>query len=163
MRTILCFFALVLAASCVRAQEERREKGPAFYVEVSNTEVKQGFSISVSFHLENAPVGDFITPDWEAAGFAVLGSNQSSSISIINGAATSSASYNFVVMPRDTGTLFIPAAVFRSDETELKTEPVKIRVLPNPDGNWENPPSDNPRGAPVKPETGKKKIKTTRI
>ncbi len=134
---------------------------PRFYAEVEPTEAAVGTPIRVSFILENGKGGGrFIPPDWAAAGFVVLGSSQSSSMSIMNGETKASASYNFTIAPADTGALTIPAVSIKNGDGELSTEPVVVTALPNNDGVRPALPKRSP--AQPQPEP-KKKIKTIRM
>ncbi|MEI6407938.1 MAG: BatD family protein [Bacteroidota bacterium] len=166
MRVFLLFFMLVFSTLTVQGQENGRNADLKFYAEASDTEVLAGEQLTVTFHLENGQGGRFTPPDWDAAGFTVLGSNQSSSISIINGETTSSLTYNYVVIPREPGKLEIPSAAILIGKKEYHTETLPIKVSPNPDGTVQKPRAANPRNSravPQKEEKLKKPIKTTRI
>jgi hypothetical protein len=79
---------------------------------------------------------------------------------MVNGVTNASVTYQYTVAPRDTGTLIIPKASIREGDRDRFTEPISIKVLPNPDGSV-----DTPDPAPAMPprQEPKKKIKTTRI
>lgn len=157
MRNVLFIFSLVvLNVLSATAQDETR-----FYCKASATEVAVGESIQVSFVLENGKGNGRISPiDWETAGFLVLGTSQSSNISINNGHTSASASYHYTITPMAEGTWSIPAATIRNGEEELHTEPIVIQAVPNPDGtrqidsrNSFGKPQDEPR----------KRLKTIRM
>lgn len=152
MRNTLFIFALMaLATLNASAQSE-----PRFTAAASQTEVAVGETFEVVFTLENAQnAGRFAPPDWEAAGFALLSSSQSSNFSMSNGEVSSSASYKFVLSPLSTGVMEIPSVSIKSGEEELRTTPLQIVALPSPDGS-----------GPIVPRPGsepKKKIKTVRM
>lgn len=154
--TFLILFFVLLNALNVIAQGE-----PRFYTEVSTTEVAVGEPIKVTFSLENGKSsGRFMPPDWDAAGFMLLGSSQSSNISIMNGETTASATYNYTVTPLDTGTVTIPSVSIKSGDGELHTEPVTIRAFPGADGVRPALPKRSP--AEPQPEP-RKKIKTIKM
>ncbi|MBC7777420.1 MAG: BatD family protein [Phycisphaerae bacterium] len=157
MRNVFFIFSLVIwVAQGVTAQNE-----PRFYAEASATEVAVGEPIEVSFILENGKNnGRFTPPDWEAAGFILLGSSQSSSISIMNGETSASASYNYTVTPTQEGTLTIPAVSIKNGDGELHTEPISIKALPNADGVSPALPKRSPAQPQSEP---KKKFKTIRM
>lgn len=166
MRAFLLFFMLVFSILTVQGQENGRDADLKFYVDASDTEVLVGNQLTVTFHLENGQGGRFTPPEWEAAGFTVLGSNQASSISIINGETTSSMTYNYAILPQESGKLEIPSATIVVGKKEYHTDPLSITVSPNPDGNVQKPRPSNPRNTPVVPQKEdklKKQIKTTRI
>lgn len=165
MRNVLIIFSLVvlnfLSAS---AQNEARfyaEVLPAVTGQENAPEVTVGEPIKVSFILENGKNnGRFSPPDWEAAGFVVLGSSQSSNISIMNGQTSASASYNFTITPAEEGTLIIPAVSIKNGDSELSTKPITIQALPNADGVRPALPKRSP--APQQSEP-KKRFKTIRM
>jgi hypothetical protein len=168
MRQFLLILTLVLTFMSAKAQEKGEGSGTRFYAETSEKEVLLGNSLNVTFRLENGQGGTFIPPNWSESGFDVFGSNQSTSMSFVNGRSSTSAIYNFTVAPRDTGTLTIPQAEIRNGKSAIQTEPLTIRVLPNPDGTVASPRTlrtDPPAypAMPDKPVPLKKKIKTTRI
>jgi len=163
MRTLLSIFSLiVLNLLNARAQNETR-----FYVESSlSAENKQeglssiaiGTPFKVSFFLENGQnSGRFTPPDWGAAGFRVLGSSQSSSVSIGNDQASSSAAYHFTVTPIQEGVLTIPSVRIKNGDQELKTESITLQALPGANGIYPNAPKTAPAKPPADP---KKRIKT---
>ena len=141
-----------------------------FTCTVSQKDVLLGNYVEVEFTLHGAQGGKLTPPDW--AGFDIVnGPNQSSSISIINGKTTATLSYTWYIEPRDTGTFVIPTARIEVDGRELTTEPVEIRVFPNPDSIIEKPEKRRPSaldffGREELPEPSvlpKKKRKTWRI
>jgi hypothetical protein len=147
-----CFFS----AHWVSAQGE-----PRFYAEVDHSEIALGQTVRVSFILENGKGNSRITPpDWSSAGLTVVGSSQSSSMSIMNGETRSTASYNYTVAPADTGIVTIPAASVKSGSTELRTEPIVIKVRPGADGLSPVQPQRSPYQPSSEP---KKKIKTIKM
>ena len=163
MRNLFFISALVLwGTHCVTAQNE-----PRFYVETGlpaatrqegAVEVVVGQAVQVSFILENGKNnGRFNPPDWEAAGFMLLGSSQSSNVSIMNGVTTASASYNFTVTPIAEGALTIPSVRIKNGDGELSTEPIAIQALPSADGVSPALPKRSPAKPQIEP---KKKFKT---
>lgn len=147
-----CFFS----AHWASAQGE-----PRFYAEVNPTEVALGQPVRVSFILENGKGNNRIAPpDWSSAGLTVVGSSQSSSVSIMNGETRATASYNYTVAPADTGVVTIPAASVKIGNTEMRTEPVTIKVRPSADGLSPAQPQRSPYQPSPEP---KKKIKTIRM
>jgi hypothetical protein len=168
MRYVLLILTLVLTFRSAKAQGKGDGSETRFYAETSGKEVLLGNSLNVTFRLENGQGGSFVPPQWESSGFDVMGSNQSTSMSFVNGKSSTSATYNYTVMPRDTGTLTIPSATVRNGKSELHTEPLTVRVLPNPDGTVQTPQRLRLEQAPYpqppdKPVPAKKKIKSTRI
>jgi uncharacterized protein (DUF58 family) len=158
MRNVLFIFSLLLwNALSLNAQGETR-----FYAEVKATEVAVGDPVKVSFVLENGKNnGRFTPPDWQAAGFMVLGSSQSSNISIMNGETTSSATYHYTITPMEEGVWTIPSVRIMSGGVELQTQPIEIKAVPNADGTRPSRPRANPY-EDQRPEP-KKRIKTIKM
>lgn len=130
-------------------------------IELTQTEVPAGEPFEVVFELENNNGGSFYPPDFESAGFTVVGTSQSSNITFNNGVGKSSQMYKYRVMARDTGNLEIPSARFTEGSRELITEPQTIHVLPN-DAFFSPPqPSEDPMEKRRKEL--KKKIKTIHL
>ncbi len=164
MRNVFFIFSLAFwSTQCVTAQSE-----PRFYADLpdltwqagATVEVAVGEPIKVSFILENGKNnGRFTPPDWEAAGFMLLGSSQSSSISIINGETSASASYNYTVTAIQEGTLTIPAVSIKNGDGELHTEPITIKALPNADGLSPALPKRSPAQPQNEPKRSFKTIK----
>jgi len=167
MRTVLFIFSLVvLNFLSVSAQSETR-----FYVESSLPagqkqddlkEVAVGTSFKVSFFLENGQNNSrFTPPDWEAAGFMLLGSSQSSNYSISNGKATTSAAFHFTVTPIREGILILPSVSIKNGDQELKTESITLQALQGADGIRPDKSNSKPNITPAKPPAEpKKRLKT---
>jgi hypothetical protein len=150
MRTL--FFTLFFSAlffACVNAQADKET--PRFYAEASAGELQPGATVQIDFVLENGNGGKFIPPDWDAAGFELLGGpSQSSSVSIVNGVRHSEFRYTYLVQPRDTGQVFVPSATIQNGETELKTEPLPLTVSGDaPPSTWRRSPAPGKKEKPV--------------
>lgn len=156
-RSIVLFGAWLFACLAYAQQNA------SISVELPGQEVAVGAPFEVKFTVENSRNGRFTPPDWDAAGLTLLGSSQSSSFSISNGAATSSAIYEYQLMASDTGTIEIPAAILKDGNTELRTEAKKLRILPG-DGDFRPAPRQKSRTNPQStPDDPKKKLKTIRM
>ncbi len=66
-------------------------------------------------------------PDLSA--FDVYPRGQSTQMSFINGQVTSSVSYNYLLVPRETGTLTIDAATVVVDGETYSSQPIRVRVV----------------------------------
>ena len=157
MRTLIFIFSfLLLVTQTVTAQSE-----PRLYAEANPLEAAIGEPIKVSFILEHGKNnGRFTPPDWEAAGFRLLGSSQSSSISIMNGERSASAVYNYTITPVEAGNLTIPSVSMNNEGIELNTGPIAIKVLPNADGISPT----LPKRSPAQPQRApKRKYKTIKM
>ena len=147
---------------------------PSFEVVVSNDSVLLGNQIEVEFTLKQAKARRFEPPSFE--GFEIVnGPNHSSSIQIINGDIKQSTSYLYVLEPKEVGTYTIDPCSIATEKEDLQTNPVQIKVLPNPDGirqeterkrrgfsfdGWGDMPK---RNSPNEAPTLKKERKTIRI
>jgi len=133
MKKFLLYTVLLFSASYLQAQSN-----PGFSVNVSSDSVLFGNYIEVTFNLENAKGGKFDAPSFKD--FRIIsGPNYSSSISVINGDMSQSASYSYQLEPKDIGNFYIEPASIRVEGEILETEPIEILVVPNPDGIIERP------------------------
>lgn len=113
---------------------------PTFTISVSSDSVLLGNMIAVTFSVENASGNAMQFPDF--IGFDKLsGPNVSTSMSIMNGQMSQSASYTFYVEPLEVGDAYIEPAGLETSEGYLETLPQLIRVYPNPDGIIQQPNS----------------------
>ncbi len=116
---------------------------PVFQGHLNQDTVLMGNYLEVSFLVENSS-GDFTPPNFD--GFEIVGGpQQSSSVSIINGKMTSEASYTYYLTPLSEGLLLIGPATLANDGGILRTEPLQVMVLPNPDGVRTTPRRMQPR------------------
>lgn len=136
---------------------------PRFYAKTETTRVQAGTPFEVQFRYENGQGGKFTEPDWQQAGLSVLGSGQSSSISINNGVTVASMRYEFSVVARDTGLIQIPPATLKDGKNTYQTEPIMLHVSGEPVSDPETPASYPDQQPAPKPEKLKKTIKTSRI
>ena len=155
------FFAI---ATCVFAQSDA-----SFSVESSKNEVLLGNAFALTFTIKNLQNAKFQAPEWSEFGLEwVGGPSQSTSMQIINGDVTSSASYTYYVRPLEEGTVSIPAQTLEHEGSAYSTEAITVNVLPNPNGIVEErQPSArpfDPWSRPTEPaEAPKKKRKTVKL
>ncbi len=126
-------------------------------------------TFEVAFIVENAKVKKFNPPSFD--GFDVQGPSTSTSMSIINGDMTQSATYTFYLTPREKGALKIGSASITTEEGTLRTEEKSIIVLENFDpeikprqqqqGLWDDNPFFMPQ--PRAKSKSKKKYETEKI
>lgn len=131
-------------------------------IELPKQQVAAGEVFDVKFVVENSQNGRFTPPDWDTLGLILVGSSQSSSLSISDGIATSSATYQYQLMAGDTGTVVIPAAILKDGSKELRTETEKLHILPG-NGNFQPIPRQKGRSIPQSTDDPKKKLKTIRM
>ncbi len=116
-----CFFALLLLISINELKAQR------FTTNVDRTEITSDQYLQVEFTLENAQGKNFATPDLK--GWTVIqGPSTSSSVSIINGARSSTISYGYLLSPRSVGLLTIGKAEITVGNKTLYTDPITIKV-----------------------------------
>lgn len=132
-----------------------------FSVTVSSDSILMGNHFVVTFSLENAQTNSFSPPTFE--GFDIIGGpNQSSSFSMINGVTSQSQSYAYYLLPKEEGLFYIPPANVEVDGAVLETEPVEIKVFPNPEGIIQKPQRPSRRdffSNPIEPQPKKPKKK----
>lgn len=160
MRSFI-FCCLMLCLCALNAQNS-----PNFYAKAAVQETPAGAPFELTIHYENGQGGQFIAPDWQAAGFSVVGTSQSSSMTIQNGVTNAVVRYQYTLVARESGPHTIPPATMKVGKTELHTEPITIQVGENPNGSVE---PERPHTAPKtqdpseRQEKLKKTLKTTRI
>ncbi len=98
---------------------------------VSSTEVAVGeqftYSVTVSGSAGNLPRPELAT----LPSFKVYGAGTSSSFQFVNGAVSSSVTYNYAMIPTKTGTFTIPPAQITYKGKVYKTSPINITVTKN--------------------------------
>ena len=128
-------FGILLAVMCVHITSAQ---SPKFTVEVSSDTVLLGNYFELKFTIENTSATGFEVPDLHE--FNVIGGpNTSSSMSIINGQVSQSASYTYYLEPTDIGVYTIKPAYLTTGEVALETPPIDIIVVPNPEGIVKQP------------------------
>ncbi|MBL7828573.1 MAG: BatD family protein [Saprospiraceae bacterium] len=147
---------LLISAAPVLGQNQA-----ACSLSVSKDKLTTDEVLIVKFEISNNQNGRFTSPDWAGGKWTVIGSSQSSNMTISGGKSISSAIYQFQLMAQDTGWLEIPQAVLKTSSEEIKTEPKKIYVSPGANGMHPQPGRPNSGNYPA--ENSKKKIKTIRL
>ncbi len=104
----------------------------SFTASVGSERIAVGEQFQLSFTLTTAQPAQpekFVPPDFSA--FVVLsGPMQSSQYSWINGRASSSLSYVYVLAPRKEGKTVVGSASVVIKEKEYKTDPLQVVILP---------------------------------
>lgn len=103
----------------------------SFTGSAENTTVGLGDRFQVFFKFEGNDINSlksFTPPNFN--NFLTLsGPNQSTSMSIINGAVSASITYSYILQPREMGTFTVGSASIDFKGTILKSEPFKITVV----------------------------------
>ncbi len=116
-----CVFIFLLLISLNELYAQR------FTTNVDRTEITSDQYLQVEFTLENAQGKNFATPDFK--GWTVIqGPSTSSSVSIINGARSSTISYGYLLSPKTVGMLTIGKAEITVGNKILYTDPITIKV-----------------------------------
>lgn len=106
-------------------------KAQSFVATVDNNKVGENDRFEVSFTFEGKSINDlknFSPPSFKD--FRVLsGPNQSTSMQIINGVASSSLTLSYILLPNTTGTFTIGSASIQYEGNTFTTEPLKITVV----------------------------------
>ena len=131
MRSIILHSLIVFSSLTIYAQDK------SFTVEVSSDSILIGNYIEVKFILLNID-GELKTPEFDGVNI-VGGPNQSSSMSSINGDVRQQKSISYFLEPTDLGEIFIAPAFVSDGENDWETTPLKLFVLPNPEGIIERP------------------------
>lgn len=109
----------------------------AFKAESNADEVIVGNPFKVSFILENADIRNISFPNFESDGFSVIqGPVNESRYVNINGKASYSEAYIFIISPKKTGKLSLGSAkVVTSRGKAITTKPLIISVVSGSSGN----------------------------
>jgi hypothetical protein len=106
-------------------------KAQSFVASVDNNKVGENDRFEVSFTFEGKNINDlknFSPPSFKD--FRILsGPNQSTSMQIINGVASSTFTLSYILMPNTTGSFTIGSASIQYQGNTFKTEPLKITIV----------------------------------
>lgn len=105
---------------------------PSLLVEISSDTILMGNYVQLKYTIENAQ-GKFEMPELDGMR-VVSGPNTSTSMSMINGKVTQSASYAVFLEPIDVGTSTVGPVYIETEQGTLETQPISIVVADNPDG-----------------------------
>ncbi|GAB2535594.1 BatD family protein [Rhodanobacter koreensis] len=117
-----CLLALLLAPSLGHAADVTAS--------LDRNSVQLGETVTLNLRV-NGHAGNVDAPDLGALNkdFEILGTSQNSSLSVVNGAATSTMTFGVALRPRHTGTLQIPALTVAGSQTT----PLQLQVTePDP-------------------------------
>ncbi len=163
MKYISAIIPILLISVSSYAQE--------FNIQVSSDTILAGNVLNITFTANNV-AGQFEGPDLKGMN-VISGPNTSTSMSMINGEVTQSASYSYMILTEDIGEYTILPAYLETSSETLETSPLSILVLPNPEGIIEQPPAQSglfefgfPRSSPkqkMPTKSKKKKRKLKRI
>jgi hypothetical protein len=129
MKSLLMAMIITIIPLVMLAQDDEVQ---SFEVKISTDTILLGNFLEVRFVAQNLK-GPFEPPKF--ADFEVVGGpNQSSSMSIVNGHTSQTASFSYFIRPRNTGILHIEPAYYLNGENNYETQPQEIISLPNPDG-----------------------------
>jgi hypothetical protein len=139
---IACSLCLVLGPAMAQVK---------FSAQASTNDMGKSDYVEIQFVIENAKdIGDVKTPDFPD--FTIVqGPNQSTGMSIVNGAMSQYRGINFVLQPRKAGTLTIKPATATIDGQLMHTSPIQIMVHNQP-GQNSNSPALNPLPDPTWPK-----------
>ncbi|MCB0685724.1 MAG: BatD family protein [Saprospiraceae bacterium] len=133
MKNIISAILLLVTPLLLIAQKDDQ----SFEVKISSDSILLGNYLEVRYTVKNVQ-GKFEPPKFEDFDI-VSGPNQSTSVSIINGHSSQTASYSYFIKPRTTGLLHLEPAYLNTDDSHaLETPPLDIYSLPNPDGVVQN-------------------------
>jgi hypothetical protein len=141
MRYLLAFILIIYSAAAF-------SQGVRFKAECSAEDVALGESFKVSFVLENSDIRNINFPQFEKDGFSVVqGPVNESRYMNVNGRASYSESYVFILRPLKTGKLTLGAArVVTSAGNALSTKPLTINSVA---ASGKNAVDNNPDNLPA--------------
>lgn len=110
------------------------------------SEIEAGVPFEVQYAYEASSSLEFFPPDFEAAGFRVVGSSQNSSMTWNGSVMRSAIRYAYQLVGERPGPAIIPPGVVRGGDTRCESEPISLNVLPYPEGKA-------PAPAPIRPKS----------
>jgi len=125
-KIILTIVSFMMISNLCQSQDAR------MVVEISNDTILMGNYIQLRYTIENAS-GKFEMPELDGM-MLISGPNTSSSMSMINGEVSQSASYTIYLKPIDIGNHGIGPAYINTDAGVLEAQPINIIAVDNPDG-----------------------------
>jgi len=139
-----------------------------FNIQVSSDTILAGNVLNVTFTADNV-AGQFEGPDLKGMN-VISGPNTSTSMTMINGEVTQTASYSYMILTDEIGEYTILPAYLETGSETLETLPISILVLPNPEGIIEQPPAQSrffefgfPQSQPKKKLPSKSKKKKRKL
>lgn len=127
------FLTAILIGTLPLVMTAQDDEVQSFEIKISTDTILYGNYLEVRFVAQNLK-GTFEPPKF--ADFDVVGGpNQSTSMSIVNGHTSQTASFSYFIKPKNTGLLHIEPAYYLNDsENNYETQPIQIISLPNPNG-----------------------------
>lgn len=155
MKAVLTAALLFMGFASMQGQDVK------FSVEVSNDTLLVGNYLELKYTIENGAANGFEPPKLNMHD-VVGGPNTSTSMSIINGEMTQSASFAYYIKPDDIGAYTIPPAYLKDGENTFETPPIEIIVLPNPEGIVQRPHQAGKKYFPLNTEPSEEEKKSAR-
>ena len=110
------------------AKKPNQEQEPELTASVSKNKLGVNQRLRIEFKINKHGADHFTPPNFQ--NFRVIsGPIQSISQSFINGKASYSQSYTYIIQPRKKGEFLIPSASIQLGKKTLKSKPVKVIVL----------------------------------
>lgn len=134
MRSVLqkiCLVIFLLACFAAKAQVR-------FTASISPSEIGKDEYAQLKLIVENAKEVQQINPPNLKDFVIVSGPNQENGMSMINGVVKKYIALSFILKPKGTGSFTIPSALANADGTDLKSNPVNIKVTTTSSNNTAN-------------------------
>ncbi len=125
----IAFILFALLSVSLHAQETKKpSQEPELTASVSKNKLGVNQRLRIEFKINKHGADHFTPPNFQ--NFRVIsGPIQSISQSYINGKASYSQSYTYIIQPRKKGEFLIPSASIQLGKKTLKSKPVKVIVL----------------------------------
>lgn len=121
------FLLLLLFGKAVHAQQDFQLQAT-----VSENKIFIGEQFNLRVEVSGSSMRDVSLPvvaDIDGIGLLSQTPSRSSSISIVNGRTTTSTTYSYAMIARETGFFTIPPVTIEVDGEEYQTEPIQVEVI----------------------------------
>jgi hypothetical protein len=148
IESFIPFKAFVCCLLCLLLQPAMAQV--RFTAQASTKDMGRTDYVEIQFVVENAKeIGQLQAPDF--SDFTIVqGPNQSTGMSVVNGAMSQYKGISYVLQPKRTGTILIKPATAMVDGNQLRTSPIQI-VVHNQGSQGNKTPGFNPLPDPSWP------------
>ena len=151
-------FVILAIGICALAHPGTAAAGVTFEARVDRTQTTLDEPVTYTLEI-SGEAGSLPSPTLPAMdGFNVYSSGRTQSFSLVNGRMSSSVIFNYVLVPKKTGTLTIGPATIAVDGQTYSTSPITITVTGSSSAPPPAPSGRGQTGEPAAPGAGKRQL-----